>query len=81
MSRIIIDAATATRLGEIEQVVELCDPAGRVLGRFLPTFDMSEWEPITPDVSEEELDRREKSAEKRYTTEEVLTYLKGLEQR
>jgi acyl-CoA reductase-like NAD-dependent aldehyde dehydrogenase len=40
--------------------------------------DLSEWEPITPEVSEEELDRREQSNEKRYTTAEVLERLKEL---
>jgi hypothetical protein len=41
-------------------------------------IDMSEWEPLTPEVSEEELDRRERSNEKRYTTAEVLAYLEKL---
>lgn len=40
-------------------------------------IDMSEWEPITPEVSEEELDRREQSTDW-YTTEEVLAYLEKL---
>jgi hypothetical protein len=39
---------------------------------------MSEWEPVTPEVSEEELDEREQSTEW-YTTEEVLAHLKSLE--
>ncbi len=59
-------------------MVELRDPSGRVIGRFLPQFDTSEWEPLTPEISEEELDRREKS-DKWYTTEEVLAHLTSLE--
>jgi hypothetical protein len=78
MPKITLDADLSSKLHELGQVVELCDPAGRVLGRFIPHVDMSEWEPISPDVSEEELDRREQSNEKRYTTAEVLAYLEKL---
>jgi hypothetical protein len=39
---------------------------------------MSDWEPVSPEVSEEELDRRAKSNDW-YTTEEVLAHLKKLE--
>jgi hypothetical protein len=78
MTRLILDAPTATKLDAVNQVVELCDPSGRVLGRFIPAVDMSEWEPISPDVSEEELDRRERANEKRYSTAEVLAHLEKL---
>ena len=75
MTQITLDAALAGKLNELGQVVELCDPSGRVVGRFVPLIDLSKWEPISPDVSEEELERRKQSKEKRYTTEEVLAYL------
>jgi hypothetical protein len=39
---------------------------------------MSEWEQLTPDVSEEDLDRRENANEKTYTTAEVLKHLESL---
>ena len=78
MPKITLDAALSSKLHACAQDVELCDPDGRVLGRFIPRVDMSEWEPISPDVSEEELDRRERSNEKRYTTAEVLAYLEKL---
>ena len=77
MPKITLDDALSSKLHELSQVVELCDPTGRVLGRFIPQMDMSEWEPISPDVSEEELDRREKSTEW-YTTAEVLAHLEKL---
>jgi hypothetical protein len=79
MTRITIDADLSSKLHELTREVEFCDPSGRVLGRFLPTIDMADWEPVGPDISEEELDRRERSNERRYTTEEVLAYLKSLE--
>lgn len=78
MTQIKLDATLSSQLHGLGQVVELCDPSGKVLGKFVPTVDDSEWEPITPDVTEEELDRREKSNEKRYTTAEVIAYLEKL---
>jgi len=79
MTRITLDVALSGKLHGIYQPVELCDPSGRVLGQFIPEVDPSEWEVVGPEPSEEELDRLEKSNEKRYTTEEVLAYLKSLE--
>jgi hypothetical protein len=78
MSQIILDAGLSSKLSAFNYSVELCDPSGRVLGRFVPSIDPSEWEPVSPAASEEELDRREQETES-YTTEEVLAYLKSLE--
>jgi hypothetical protein len=78
MTQIILDAGVSTQLHNLAQTVELCDPSGQVLGRFVPLIDLSEWEPLSPDVSEEELDRRAQSKEKRYTTAEVLACLEKL---
>jgi hypothetical protein len=78
MTRITVDASLSSQLRELPQAVELCDPSGRVLGQFVPAFDPSEWELVGPEASEEELDRRERSSEKRYTTAEVLAYLEKL---
>jgi hypothetical protein len=78
MTQIVLDASMSTKLVDLTHPVELCDPSGRVLGRFVPQVDMSEWEPVTPEVSEEELQRREQSSAKRYTTAEVLAYLEKL---
>jgi hypothetical protein len=57
--------------------VELCDESGRVLGRVLPAVNMAEWEPLTPELSEEELQRREEESES-FSTEEMLEHLEGL---
>ncbi len=78
MTQIILDAQLSSKLNAIDHPVELCDPSGPVLGRFMPLIDLSEWEPVTPSASEEELDRREQAKEKRYTTAEVLAYLEKL---
>ena len=78
MTQIILDASVSSKLNDLTQPVELCDPSGRVLGRFVPLIDMTDWEPLSPDVSEEELERRVRSNEKRYTTAEVLAHLENL---
>lgn len=75
MSRMTLDSDLAGRLREVNHTIELCDPSGSVLGRFVPAADLSQWEAVTPDVTEEELDRRERSGEKRYSTAEVLDRL------
>jgi hypothetical protein len=48
------------------------------LGRFIPALDPSQYEPLQPQISDEELQRRRNSNEKRYTTAEVLAYLEKL---
>ena len=67
MTRITLDASSSSQLHGVVRPVELCDPSGKVLGRFVPLIDLSEWEPLSPDISEEELDRRANSKERRYT--------------
>lgn len=78
MTQIILDASVSSQLNNLTHPVELCDSSGRILGEFVPRIDMSEWEPVSPAASEEELDRREQSADW-YTTEQVLAHLKSLE--
>jgi hypothetical protein len=78
MTQIILDAKVSNQLHALTRAVELCDPSGQVLGRFVPLIDLSEWEPLSPDINEEELDRRGQSNEKRYTTAEVLAHLEKL---
>jgi len=75
MAQLILDANLSSKLHEFTLPVDLCDPSGKVLGRFVPLIDLSEWEAVSPEASEEELDRRERANEKRYTTAEVLAFL------
>jgi hypothetical protein len=78
MTRVVLDADSAAWLHDVSHTVELCDPAGRVLGRFVPASDLSQWEPMIPDVTEDELERREQSNENRFFTAEVLAHLEKL---
>jgi hypothetical protein len=78
MIRIVVNDDLQTTLGSTIDPVELCDPTGKVLGRFFPLVPSSRISPLEPQVSEEELDRRDRSNERRYTTAEVLRYLESL---
>jgi len=78
MAQIILDNDTARTLHEFTACVDLCDPSGRVLGRFIPLHDMSNWEAVSPDISDEDIERRLNSNERKYTSAEVLTFLDSL---
>ncbi len=83
MTRIVVDAAVSSQLNQPGQVVEVVDPSGRVLGHFMvcpsiPGFDPSEWEYVEPDISEEELQRREQSNDW-VTSEEAFARLRSQE--
>ncbi len=75
MSQITLAASMSSKLIHLTQSVELCDPSGLVIGRFVPLIDLSVWEPLSPDIGEEELERRANSTEQRFTTAEVLALL------
>jgi len=77
MTRVTVDADLLAKLGNLSQFLELCDDSGRVVAHVLPTSDLNkiEYDPTTPAVSEDELDRRAASNESRYTTQEVLERL------
>jgi hypothetical protein len=78
MTRVLLDATLRSKLHNLSHPLELCDDSGRVVGRVFPTLDLSQYEPLEPQVSEEELDRREQANERRYTTVEVLAHLEKL---
>ena len=77
MTKVIIDDSIRTKLHNLSQPLELCDASGRVLGHFVPTPDLSEYEGLEPQITEEELRRREQETES-YTTAEVLAHLEKL---
>ena len=74
MSRITVNSEMKEQLVRVKHMAELCDENGQVIGCFVPESDRS---CLEPQVSEEELQRREKS-DKWYTTEEVLRHLESL---
>jgi hypothetical protein len=78
MTRVILDATLQNKLHNLTQPLELCDESGRVMPRLTPIPDFSRYEPLEPQVSEQELLRRSQSNEKTYTTDEVMAYLENL---
>ncbi len=78
VTQILLDDVLRSKLRDLAGPLELCDDSGRVVARVFPTADLSGYEPREPQVTEEELDRRERANEKRYTTAEVLADLEKL---
>jgi hypothetical protein len=78
MTKVIVDAMLLSKLHGLKEPLELCDESGRTLAKVRPSIDLSQYEPLEPQVSKEELERRAHSNEKRYTTAEVLAYLESL---
>jgi hypothetical protein len=71
MTRIVVDAELRGKLHNLSQPLELLDEKGQLLGRYLPVGKLGE-----PQLSEEELQRREQEPE--FTTQEVLARLERL---
>jgi hypothetical protein len=78
MTKVIVDAALLSRLLNLKEPLELCDESGRTLAKVKPAVDLSQYGPLEPQVSKEELERRARSDGPWYTTAEVLAHLKKL---
>ncbi len=76
MTRVVVDDLLRSRLQNLTQPLELCDPSGRVVGRVFPAEDASEYDLRQPPLSQEETERLLR--EKRYSTAEVLAHLEKL---
>jgi hypothetical protein len=78
MSELILPETIAAQLQGFSHPIHLCDPSGKRLGRFVPAWDLSEYEILGPEPTEEELHEIEQSSEW-YSTDEVLQYLEKLQ--
>lgn len=80
MPRVMLDEAMVEKLLRLQEPVEFCDGAGHILGVFHPRLDVGTQLPegMECPLTEDELERRRRSAEPRSTTREVLRYLEGL---
>lgn len=58
MPQVILDLATLAQLQTTGESVELCDPAGRIVGHFVPIAALSKTTRMEPQISEEEIQRR-----------------------
>lgn len=81
MVRIVADEELRKKLLDFAEDVEICDENGNILAqvkRSLPKDDPSQWIPITPEITDEEIQRSLDSYEKTYTTDEVIEFLEKL---
>jgi hypothetical protein len=79
MTRITVDAELRKKLLQLNSPLELCDEAGQVIARVLPStpwIDPDNWVELTPPVSEAELRRRMGSNEPAISTQELLDRLR-----
>ena len=76
MKQIVLDDDLRRKLLNLTEPLELCDENGKAVGRLMPIKKV--YGPLEPQISEEEIERRSKSNEKRYTTAEVFKYLESL---
>jgi hypothetical protein len=61
--------------------LELCDETGSILGKLIPTkteMAADEWIDLTPDETDEEIDRAIDSGEETYTTQELIDQIKKM---
>jgi hypothetical protein len=75
MTRIIVKAGLADELTKATEPAEIWDEAGKKLRSFLPQIELSECVPLSPDISDEELQRRRTSKEPRSSLAEILARL------
>lgn len=77
MTQLLADSSLAQKLAQLLEPVEVIDTGGRVLGRFFPKLDPTQFD-LEPRITNEELDRRQRSNQATYSTAQVLAYLEKL---
>ncbi|HUY88168.1 MAG TPA: hypothetical protein VMV10_05515 [Pirellulales bacterium] len=78
MTKLVLDSVTLEKLLYLAEPLDLFDDSGRRRAVLTPIYDPEEFGPLEPQVSEEELRRRESSTEPRYSIGEVLRHLEQL---
>jgi hypothetical protein len=74
MTRITLDAEQRQKFMDFREPLEICDESGTLRARLVPVLDPSRYEPVVPEISEEELERRRQEPE--ISTAEVLARLR-----
>lgn len=79
MTQFVLDPAQAARFSELNEPVQVCDEAGRVLGEFRPATVSTGQPPEGMECphSSQELQRRRENPV-RFTTKQVLKHLESL---
>ncbi len=79
MTKMTLDPSMVAKLKQAEERIELCDESGHTLGFFTPLTIQSSDDKSAIPFTDEELKRFAREPG-RFTTEEVLAHLRGLEQ-
>jgi len=80
MTRITIDAAMREKLLNFTTPLDLCDESGSILGKLIPAkADIAEddWIDLTPDLTDEELEKEIDLGES-YSTQELIAEIKKM---
>ena len=81
MTRVMVDAQVRKVLLNFTKPLDLCDESGSILGKLIPTKpDMAEddWIDLTPDETDEEIQRAIDSGEETYSTQELIDQIKKM---
>lgn len=78
MSDFVLPDTLAFQLRGFGHPVHLVDSSGKKVGTFVPAIDLSEYEIVDPELSDEQLRAIENSNEW-FSTEDVLRHLENLE--
>lgn len=80
MTRVTVDAQLQQLLLNFTKPLELCDESGSIVGKFIPAMPHiaeDEWIDLTPDLTDEELEKEIDSGEG-YSTQEIIDEIKRM---
>ncbi len=80
MTRVTVDAQLQQLLLNFSRPLELCDESGSLVGRFIPAMSHivdDDWSDLTPDLTDEELEKEIDSGES-YSTQEIIDEIKRM---
>jgi hypothetical protein len=80
MTRVTVDAELRKTLLNFSKPLELCDESGSILGKLIPArpdIADDDWIDLTPDLTDEELEKEIDSGEG-YSTQELIAEIKRM---
>ncbi len=81
MTRVTVDAELKRKLLNCTTPLELCDESGIILAKLAPCTpetDPNDWIDLTPEVTDEEIQREIESGEATHSTEELIAEIKKM---
>jgi hypothetical protein len=80
MTRVTIGDEIRRVLLNFSKPLELCDESGSILGKLIPArpdIDADDWIDLTPDITDEQLEKEIDSGEG-YSTQELIAEIKRM---